>query len=98
MKTILATNTVTIPEGVTVVMKGRSITVKGPRGTLHRQFNHLNLELTRVNASTIRVDVWFALRKQLACLRTICSHIENLMKGGCNIPLACFFVPLYFGT
>merc|ERR1711964_727523 len=26
-------------------------------------------------------DVWFANRKQLACLRTICSHIENLFKG-----------------
>ena len=81
MKTILASNTVTIPEGVTVSMKGRSITVKGRRGTLHRSFNHLNLELTRVNNTTIRVDVWFALRKQLACLRTICSHIENLIKG-----------------
>merc|ERR1712072_361506 len=81
MKTILASQIVTIPDGVTVSMKGRSITVKGRRGTLHRTFNHLNLELTRVNSSTIRVDVWFALRKQLACLRTICSHIENLIKG-----------------
>lgn len=53
----------------------------GTRGTLKRDFNHLNLELTRVNKNTIRVDVWFALRKQLACLRTICSHIDNLMKG-----------------
>merc|ERR1712016_275985 len=81
MKTILASNTVEIPEGVTVVLKGRSISVTGPRGTLHRNFNHLNLELTRVGTNKIRVDVWFALRKQLACLRTICSHIENLIKG-----------------
>ena len=81
MKTILASHTVEIPDGVTVVMKGRSITVTGPRGTLHRNFNHLNLELTRLGPQKIRVDVWFALRKQLACLRTICSHIENLIKG-----------------
>jgi len=81
MKTFLATRSVTIPEGVTITLKGRSISVTGPRGTLHRNFNHLNLELTRINKTTIRVDVWFALRKQLACLRTICSHIENLMKG-----------------
>ena len=66
---------------VTVALKGRSITVTGRRGVLKRDFNHLNLELTRVSKSVIRVDVWFALRKQLACLRTICSHIENLMKG-----------------
>ena len=29
----------------------------------------------------IRVDLWFATRKQLACVRTICSHIENLFVG-----------------
>ncbi|XP_057313196.1 60S ribosomal protein L9-like [Hydractinia symbiolongicarpus] len=81
MKTILASQTVTIPDGVSIKMNGRSITVKGPRGTLHKSFSHLNLELTRVNKKTIRVDVWFALRKHLACLRTICSHIENLIKG-----------------
>ena len=55
--------------------------MKGPRGVLKRSFNHLNLELTRVNKTTIRVDVWFALRKHLACLRTICSHIQNMVKG-----------------
>ena len=72
-------------------MNGRSITVKGPRGVLHRNFNHLNLELTRVNKETIRVDVWFALRKHLACLRTICSHIDNLIKGVRFVSLSSCF-------
>jgi len=81
MKTVLASQTVTIPEGVSVSMNGRSLAIKGPRGVLKRSFNHLNLELTRLNKTQIRVDVWFATRKHLACLRTICSHIENMMKG-----------------
>merc|ERR1711971_1526610 len=81
MKTILASQTITIPDNVEVKMNGRSISVTGPRGVLKGSFNHLNLELTRVNKTTIRVDVWFALRKHLACLRTICSHIENMFKG-----------------
>ena len=81
MKTVLASETITIPDGVTLKMNGRSITVTGPRGSLHRNFNHLNLELTLLNNKKIRVDVWFALRKQLACLRTICSHINNMIKG-----------------
>jgi len=29
----------------------------------------------------IRVDLWFATRKQLACARSVCSHIENLFVG-----------------
>jgi len=81
MKTFLATRVVVIPDGVSFTLKGRRISITGPRGTLRRDFNHLNLELTQTNKTTIRVDVWFALRKQLACLRTICSHIENLVKG-----------------
>jgi len=31
--------------------------------------------------SYVKVDLWFATRKQLACVRTICSHIENLFTG-----------------
>lgn len=62
-------------------MKSRVITVKGPRGTLKRNFRHLKLELTKVNKDTIRVDVWFASRKELACVKTIISHIENMIKG-----------------
>jgi large subunit ribosomal protein L9e len=29
----------------------------------------------------VQVDLWFASRKQLACVRTVCSHIENMMVG-----------------
>merc|ERR1712232_439090 len=39
---------------------------------------HMNLQKF---GRTIRVDLWFANRKQLACVRTICSHIDNMMVG-----------------
>lgn len=55
--------------------------MEGPRGTLTKSFKHIDLELTKVGKNRIRVDIWFATRKQMACLRTICSHIENLFKG-----------------
>ena len=29
----------------------------------------------------IRVDVWGGSRKELACLRTVTAHIENMIKG-----------------
>merc|ERR1719491_1547132 len=29
----------------------------------------------------VQVDLWFATRKQLACVRTVCSHIENMIIG-----------------
>ena len=29
----------------------------------------------------VRVDLWFANRKQLASVRTVCSHISNMIVG-----------------
>jgi large subunit ribosomal protein L9e len=34
-----------------------------------------------VNKTYVKVDLWFATRKQLACVRTVCSHIDNLFVG-----------------
>merc|ERR1712086_1228023 len=70
-----------IPEGVEVTIESRKVTVKGPRGTLFRDLKHVSMDLRKVGDSTIRVDLWFANRKQLACLRTVCSHIDNMLVG-----------------
>jgi len=29
----------------------------------------------------MKVDMWFGNRKQKACLRTVCTHIKNMMTG-----------------
>ncbi|XP_062521326.1 large ribosomal subunit protein uL6-like [Corticium candelabrum] len=81
MKTIVASKTVSIPPKVTVKAKSRVVTVTGPRGTLTKSFKHLNAELTPIGKKKLRVDVWFADRRQLACVRTVCSHIQNLITG-----------------
>jgi hypothetical protein len=90
MKTILGTRIITVPDKVTITCKCRTVTVKGPRGTLTKSFKHIDLELTQLGKKRIRVDIWFATRKQMACLRTICSHIENLFKGVLYVRLADF--------
>ena len=37
--------------------------------------------MEKVSEDKIRVDAWFGKRKDLACVRTVCSHIENMMNG-----------------
>lgn len=82
MKTILASRTIDIPEGVTVGVKSRVVTVEGPRGKLVRDFTHVKMDLQLVGeGKQIRLDLWFATKKQLATVRTIMSHIDNMFTG-----------------
>eukprot|EP00986_Skeletonema_menzelii_P005657 scaffold2102_cov145-Skeletonema_menzelii.AAC.6 len=80
MKTVLASRSIEIPEGVEVEINARVIKVTGPRGSLTRDFKHMSMDLRKVG-NQIRVDVWFANRKQLAVVRTVISHIDNMVVG-----------------
>ena len=67
--------------GVSVEVKARKVTVTGPRGTLTREFKHIQLDIMMADPQTVKVDMWFGKRKSVACIRTICSHIENMITG-----------------
>ncbi|XP_006812612.1 large ribosomal subunit protein uL6-like [Saccoglossus kowalevskii] len=81
MKTIQASRVVVFPANVSAKLKCREVIVTGPRGTLRKNFNHLNIELTMLGKKKVQVQKWFGNRKELACVRTVCSHIENMIKG-----------------
>ena len=65
-------------------------------GSLERNFKHVAMDLRVVDAASlgyteedgdkftakyVKIDMWFANKKQLACCRTIISHIDNLFVG-----------------
>ena len=81
MKTILATQIVRALEGVTFKCKGRKVTVVGPNGELTREFKHIKCSVDQLSATSIKIDVWGGLRKENAFLRTVCTHIKNMMVG-----------------
>ncbi|XP_012369338.1 60S ribosomal protein L9-like [Octodon degus] len=83
MKTMLSNQTVDIPKNVDITLKGCVVIVKGPRGTLRRDFNHIIVELSLLGKKKKRllVDKWWGKRKELATVHTICSHIQNMIKG-----------------
>jgi len=80
MKIINVSKKITIPEGVTVSIKSRIVTVKGPRGTIKREFKHLALDV-RVVDNQVIVECWFGERKRIATITTLTTHIKNMMKG-----------------
>jgi large subunit ribosomal protein L9e len=82
MKTILRGQTVTVPEGVTLTVKTRIITVKGSRGTLVKDLRHLPLDMTlSEDGRSLRIERWFTSGKQPASIRSACSHIDNMIIG-----------------
>ncbi|EFA77263.1 60S ribosomal protein L9 [Heterostelium album PN500] len=80
MKVIKSSKTVDIPAGVTVAVKGRSVKVTGPRGTLKRDFNHMSVDIN-LHKKTVLIDLWFGTRDQIAAISTVASHIENMITG-----------------
>merc|ERR1712001_199154 len=67
--------------GVEASVESRTVTVKGPRGSLVKSFKHLALDIYMVDKETIKVEKWFGKKKQIAAVRTVCSHITNMFKG-----------------
>jgi len=82
MKTIRAESVIEIPKGVTVYIKSRYVTVKGPRGILRRSFRHLHVDLIlQKNGTQLKAELWFGNRLAIACIRTVTSHIKNMITG-----------------
>ncbi|MBZ3871476.1 60S ribosomal protein L9 [Sciurus carolinensis] len=83
MKTILSNETVDVPEKVDITLKGLRVIVKGPRGSLQRDFNHISVELSLLGKKKKRrgADKGWGSRKELVTVRAICSHVQNMIKG-----------------
>merc|ERR1719223_103584 len=81
MKYLSQEKDIVIPEDVEVKIKARVVTVTGPRGTLTKSMQHVAIEFSSIDDKRIRVKVWHGGRKHIACIRTISSHIENMIKG-----------------
>ncbi|KDQ64607.1 hypothetical protein JAAARDRAFT_28246 [Jaapia argillacea MUCL 33604] len=83
MRDVLKTEDLDIPEGVTVDIKARLITVTGPRGTLTKNVRHINMDinLQKTKTNKVLLQVWQGGRKHVACLRTVRSLIENMIIG-----------------
>lgn len=74
-----------------VEIKSRIVKVTGKKGTLTRDFKHINMDLfitdsepdeeTEETHRIVKLDLWFGTRKQLSCVRTVCSHILNMFTG-----------------
>jgi large subunit ribosomal protein L9e len=66
---------------VKVEVKARTVKVTGPKGTLERAFKSNSFSAVMTSPTNLHVEIWYGSRKQIACLGTICTHVENMIKG-----------------
>ena len=95
MKDIYKDEDFEIPEGVTVSIKSRLVTVKGPRGELTKSLRHIDMEIKKVSERKIKLIVWHGGRKHVACLRTVRSLITNMIQG---VTKVCSHILLSLGA
>merc|ERR1712080_527884 len=81
MKQLNSFQLVKVPEGLSASVKSRVVEVKGPRGSLTKSFKHLAVDIYMTDKDTIKVEKWFGKTKQIAAVRTVCSHITNMFQG-----------------
>merc|ERR1712243_477232 len=74
MKQILVSQTVKIPEGVSVKVNARTVTCVGPRGKLIRSFKHLALDMQMIKKDELQVNKWFGKKKEIAAVSTVYAH------------------------
>ena len=85
MKYIVSEQELEIPAGVTVTVKSREISVKGPLGTLHKSFRHIPFEMykgkNKDKKDSIKFRMWLQKKKRNAMLGTAKSIIRNMIRG-----------------
>jgi large subunit ribosomal protein L6 len=72
--------TIQAPEGVTINLEGKKITVKGAKGTLKRDFSFIPISIN-AEGNTVRVWAEWPRKKEAALIGTIHSHIQNMISG-----------------
>ena len=82
MKYIVKSEKIEIPKGVTVEVKSRVVSVKGPKGTLVKSFKHIKAEVeVNKKENAVYIHIYMTTYKQGAVLFTLRSHIYNMIQG-----------------
>jgi len=73
-------STIAIPGGVSVTKKDDTVTVKGPRGELSRNFAYPRVMIA-IGEGEVSVSCEYPRIKDKAMVGTFASHINNMIKG-----------------
>ena len=73
-------NSVEVPDGVSLNLEGRKVTVAGENGEVVRDFSHTLLEMSLEDGA---LKIWAVnpRKREASLVNTISSHVQNMIKG-----------------
>jgi large subunit ribosomal protein L6 len=74
------TRTVQVPDEVTLTLQGKTVSVKGAKGSLTRDFSYAPISIEG-DGKNVRISAKWPRKKEAALVGTICSHINNMIVG-----------------
>jgi large subunit ribosomal protein L6 len=80
MRATEVSETIETPDDVQIGLEGRIVTVKGPKGTLMRDFSLAPISI-ELNGKNVRVSAEWPRKKEASLVGTIHSHIQNMITG-----------------
>jgi large subunit ribosomal protein L6 len=80
MRAIVTVVSVQIPEDVDGIVDERLVTIRGKKGELTRDFSHAPIQM-QLDGKTVTVEASWPRKKESSIVQTVCSHIENMIKG-----------------
>ncbi|MCW4021578.1 MAG: 50S ribosomal protein L6 [archaeon] len=83
MRAIESVSTVEVPENVVGTLDGRTVTIKGEKGELVRDFSHAPVVM-KFDGKTFTVSASWPRKREAAIVGTVSSHIKNMIKGVTN--------------
>jgi len=81
VKTVHAKLEVNVPSDVEVKIEGKRVEVKGPLGSLQKDFSHARDISIKMTDGKIILETYYPKKKQLAVLGSVRSHVRNMIAG-----------------
>jgi len=80
VRAIEISENVQVPDDVEVSLEGKKFTVKGPKGTLVRDFSFAPISI-ELNSKTICIRAEWPRKREASLVGTLRSHIQNMITG-----------------
>lgn len=71
---------VQVPDGVEARLDGKKVTIKGPKGTLSRDFSGVPISID-ADGPNVRISAEWPRKKETALVGTLHSHVQNMVTG-----------------